>query len=353
MTMNIGYVGLNHHHRDPYLDSIDRLPLTVTAVADREHTPSSLGIDRLVELPHYSDPVELFDDADIDVVWLTLSNRSTPEIIEQALDRGIHVFTEKPAARTANDLQPVAEAARDTDSVVGVSYAWRTNPVSEQLQQLRREGFFGTVRGFDLRFVASQLAARDTDHYLFDRDASRGGILQWLGIHWLDLLPWLLDDPIARVCANAAGSDTPGVDIEDRATLQLETCSGAVGTLTCGYFLRAGRYDTNIGIYGDDGHSRWDPMGETFGFDGETTLELDSSGTEWQGAAHRRITHEYQPTPGYGGRWGLSFMEQFLDACRGDGAPPADLDDALTVLRILDAAYESVDTGEWVDVIDE
>lgn len=349
MTTKIGYVGLDHHHCQPYLDSIDQLDVELTATADERFTPEALDIETASDAPHYGSVERLLDDSDVDLVWITLSNRDTPEVIEAAVERGIDVFTEKPAARTATDLEPVAAAARESEATVGVSYTWRGHPISKQLHELRRSGFFGDVRSFDLRFVASSLRTRDTDHYLFENDASRGGIVQWLGVHWLDLVPWILDDPIVRVNANLSAG-TPEVDIEDGATLQLETESGAIGTHTCGYYLREGRYDTRIQVYGEKGRSSWDPMGETFGFEGETTLELGSSGGDWVSTPHRRVTHEYQAAPGYGGRWGIEFFERMLRARNGAATMPADLDDALEVLRVLDAVYESARTGTWESV---
>lgn len=351
MTTNIGYIGLDHHHRDPYLASIEQLPLTVSATADLNHSPKSRGIgdtDALEDVSFYTDYERLLDETDVDIVWLTLSNRDTPAVIRSAVERDIDVFTEKPAARTAAELASIAAPIRGSDALVGFSYAWRGHPLAVKLRSLARNGFFGDVMGFDLRFVASQLTTRDTSHYLFDRDASRGGIVQWLGVHWIDLLPWILDDPIERVNAHMR-STTPTVGVEDGATLQFETATGAIGTLTCGYYLREDRYDTHIRIYGEKGRSRWCPIDETFSFDGETVLELDTN-HENPTSVSPHITHEYTPSPGYGGNWGLDFFKQFLAARRGDAPIPADFDDALQVLRVLDAAYESARAGEWVMV---
>ena len=345
----IGYIGLDHHHRELYLDSIEQLDATVTATADSRVTPDSLGTERLDDIPFYDDPLELLDDGDVDLIWMTLSNRETPPLIEAAIERDIDVFTEKPAARTATDIESVVAQASISDATVGVSFAWRMHPISRQLRELAESNFFGDVRSFDLRYIASHHSTRDTNHYLFDAAESRGGIVQWLGIHWIDLLPWLLDDPITRVNASMT-AETADVDVEDVAVLQFETESGAIGTQTCGYLLREGRYDTQLDVYGDAGRSKWDPMGDSFGFDGETTLELDSSADEWTSTPHRQFTHEYESTPGYGGQWGLDFFEQFLAACRGDTTVPAGLDDLLTVLYVLDAAYESAATDGWVDV---
>ena len=349
MTVTIGYVGLDHHHRAPYLDSIAQLDeCEVVATADPYgDTATDVGADSLRGLPHYESTAAMVASEDVDVAWLTLANRDTPAAIDAAVNAGVDVYSEKPGARTAADLEPVADRIRaDDDATVCFSYTWRAHPIAEEIRARAAQGFFGDVRSFDLRFVASSLAARDTDHYLFDWDASRGGIVQWLGVHWIDLLPWLLDDEIVRVNASMQhGHD--GVDVEDGSTLQLELGdSSAVGTHTTGYFLREGRYDTEIKVYGESGRCSWDPIGSVFGFDDETTLHLDSD--DWPATPTREITYEYESAPGYGGKWGLSFFEQFLDARVGDANVPADIDDALSVLRVLDAAYESSESGGWV-----
>ena len=349
MTVRIGYVGLDHHHRAPYVESIEQLDdADVVATADPDgYTPSDVGADGLSGADWYPSLDAMLAAEDLDLVWLTLSNRDTPAAIDEAVDHGVDVYTEKPAARTAADLEPVADRIRDADVTVGFSYTWRGHPISRELRERAADGFFGDMRGFDGRFVASKLETRATDHYLFDREASRGGIVQWLGVHWIDLLPWILDDPIARVNASLS-RDTPEVDVEDGATLQLELRSGATGSLTAGYFLREGRYDTELRAYGQDGRFGWDPMGTTFGFDSETTLELDAD--HWGSTPHRTVTHEYDASPGYGGSWGLSFFEEFLAARRGENPVPADVDDALQVLRVLDAVYDSAASDEWVEV---
>jgi predicted dehydrogenase len=351
MTVNIGYVGLDHHHRAPYLDSIAQLEdCTVVATADPYgKTAVDVGAESLRGLPHYESITTLLDEEDIDVVWLTLAYRDTPAAIKTAVDSGVDVYSEKPGARTAPELEAIADRVRGNDDVtVCFSYTWRAHPVVEELRTRAEAGFFGDIRSFDLRFIASKLSTRATDHYLFEADASRGGILQWLGVHWIDLVPYLLHDRIARVNA-AITSDHDAVDVEDGAALQIELEeSGAVGTLSTGYYLREGRYDTEIKVYGTGGRCTWDPMGDVFGFDDETTLHLDSD--DWPGTPVRQLTYEYEHAPGYSGKWGLSFFEQFLAAREGAADVPATIDEAVSVLRVLDAAYESTEMGGWVAV---
>ncbi|WP_121744869.1 Gfo/Idh/MocA family protein [Natronorubrum halophilum] len=348
----VGYIGLNHHHTEPYLATLGELPVAVTCACEPDCRFDADAVDGLGDVPIYRDPTMLLDAEAPDAVWITLPNRDAPGVVEAAVDHGIDVYTEKPAGRTAADLESLAATVEDADATVGVSYTWRGHPASRELRERAAAGFFGDVRAVEARFLASQLAYRDSDHYLFDERASRGGIAQWLGIHWIDLLPWILEDPIVRVNASLTyGVD--GVDVEDGAVLQFELASGALGTLQCGYYLWEGRYDTALSITGTDGRTTWDPMGDYFGFDDETTVEIESCREAHASTPRRYLTYEYDLTPGYGGGFGLDFARQFLDACDDDSVDvPADLSDALTVLRVLDAAYESADAGEWIDVRD-
>ena len=345
----VGYVGLDHHHAEPYLATLETLPATVTCACEPNPEFDVGTVESLGEVPIYRDLQDLLASETVDAVFLTLSNRDTPAAIERAVDEGVDVYTEKPAARTAAELEPLRDRIEGSDTTVCVSYPWQSHPIALELASLFEQGFFGTVRGFDARFVASQLAFRDSSHFVFDADASRGGIVQWLGIHWIQLLTWLLDGSIVRVNA-AIRSGCPAVDVEDGATVQFETDDGALGSLTCGYYLREGLYDTRLDVYGEKGRSSWDPMGREFGFDGETVLELDDASGEWESTPHRRVVHDYEPTPGYGGAWGRSFVRAFFEACDDGADPPVTLDDALVVLRVLDAIYESAERDRWVGV---
>lgn len=349
-TTTVGYIGLHHHHAEPYLETLAQLPVELVAVCEPDRSIPIPPIEEHGQPATYRDPIELLEEEQPDAVWITLSNRETPEIIEAAIERGIDVYTEKPGGRTAADLAHLPDLARERDATVAVSYTWRAHPAVDTLSELATQGFFGDLRALEARFVASQIAYRDSDHHLFDADESRGGILQWLGVHWIDLLPWLFDDPIARVNAHTTAR-TDEVDVEDGAVIQFELASGAPGTINCGYYLREGRYDTYLGITGMDGRAAWDPMGDYFGFEGETTLELEAAASSDGSAPRRFVTYDYEPTPGYGGAFGRSFMEQFLEARRGATVDvPPSLTDAVSALRVLDACYASAETGDWVTV---
>lgn len=362
-TTTVAYVGLDHLHRDPYFALIDALPVELVASCEPNEAfdvaslrpdperPDEVAVGDLdmgqmvADVPLYRDPEAMFSEVDADVAWVALSNRDTPGVVEAAVDAGLDVFSEKPMARTAADLEPVAKRADERGVSVGVNYFYRTHPTAIDLRDLLGDGVLGDLLAVEARYMGSTLGMRDTSHFIYDAAASRGGALQWLGVHWIDLLLWILDDPIDRVCAQVSRR-TPGVDIEDAATLQFETHSGATGTYQTGYSLRETTKDSSFRVYGTDGHAA-----STLGR-GPDPVELDlySTATDWSGAPTRRIAYDYayDRFPAWGDAT-LRFFEQVVEAFDAGERPPADVEDALQVLRVLDAAYASAETGGWVE----
>jgi predicted dehydrogenase len=356
MVDTIGYIGLDHSHRSLYLESLAQLPVEVTCVCESNDSFDVAHVDGIDtdDVTLYRDPVALLDEESIDLAWVTLPNRATTPVVEAAIERGVNVFSEKSLARTGDELEPVAEMADQADVTVGVSYFNRASPVYRELHDRRADDFFGDLRAFGANLFTNKLATRleseQQPNYLYDRAQSGGGIVQWLGCHYLDLFEWVLDDPVERVNTQLSRGDAEA-DIEDGATIQVTTESGAQGTLQLGYYLRAAsghRGDAAVGpdiepmyVYGMDGAA-------VVASDGQT-VRLGADVPEWDSAPVRTVSFEPADAPGYAGQAGLDYISDFFDMCEGaDSDLVATIEDELRVLRLIDAVYESAETGEWV-----
>jgi predicted dehydrogenase len=296
----------------------------------------------------YEDPHRLVADEAVDVVWITYRSDETPAIVESAVENGVHVVSEKPIARTAAALSDVAERANAAGVTVSPTLYYRRNPVAMDLRERVRDGRFGSVWTVEGRFHASQLSYRDTDHYIYDRATSRGGALQWIGPHWVDVMPWILDDPIARV--NAEFHEAAEADVEAGAVLQFETRGGTLGTFHSGYYLSDRGKDTHLGIYGRDAQAVTPLHHDSLAREPTVPLELTSEAPDWTAAPKRTVDFEfsYDRFPA----WGDFVQDYFADYFAGyeTGDVPATVDDAVQLLRVLDAAYESGERGGWVEV---
>ena len=79
-----------------------------------------------------------------------------------------------------------------------------------------------------------------------------GGILSWLGIHDVDTLLWLTDEPVVEVSAMAASLGAPGLAVEDVISIALRFAGGAVGTVHLAYALPARGYRSRLALRGLD-----------------------------------------------------------------------------------------------------
>lgn len=362
----VGYVGIDHHHRDPYLQLAARLPIEITAVCEPGETLDPAEIRTQAERPdeirsggydlsevlsgatNYGNVEELLANGDVDVLWVTYRNEAVPDIIDAAVEHGVDVVSEKPVARTAAELEPVARKAKKADVRVGTTFFYRYNPIAQELRSLVQDGFFGDVWSVDGRYIGSKLDYRDTSHYVYDDEVSRGGALQWIGLHWIDLFQYVLDDQIARVAARTP-ADTAGT-FDEGMTIQFETEGGVLGTFQTGYYLSNLGKDTRFGVYGDRATAD-SPVHNNDREPGATVpLTLESDDPSWSGSSRRDLSVEFD----YGEypAWGDYVLDYFADffAGRSSGSIPADVDDALATLRVLDAAYEAAGTDNWVKI---
>jgi len=366
MAVSIGYVGVDHHHRDPYFAVASGLDATITAVCEPGRLVDVENLSAMDERPDevttegqdvaelvsgaavYEDPHRLVADESVDVVWITYRSDQTPAIVESAVENGVHVVCEKPIARTAADLEAIAERASAAGVTVSPTMYYRRNPVAMDLRERVRDGFFGDVWTVDGRFNASQLSYRDTDHYIYDRETSRGGALQWIGPHWVDVMPWILDDPIARV--NAGFHDAEEADVEAGAVLMFETEGGTLGTYHSGYYLSDRGKDTHLGIYGTDAQALTPLHHDSLQHEPTVPLNITSEDDDWTAAPKRTIEFEftYDRFPAWGD-FVQDYFEAYFDGYE-TGDVPATVEDALQLLRVLDAAYESGERGDWVEV---
>lgn len=365
MTTRVGYVGVDHHHRDPYFALASKLSVEIVALCEpgEDYTtedvlpeadrPDEIDLDPSVvedvaeRATIYADPAEMFAAEDIDVAWISYRNDAVPDIIDAAVDHGIDVLSEKPAARSAADFEPVAVRAKDADVTIGLTYFYRYNPVARDLRRRVRDEEFGPLWAVDGRYVGSKLELRDTSRYIYDDDISRGGVLQWIGLHWIDLIMYVLDERIKRVSARETTATDLGVD--EGLTMQFETASGTLGTFQTGYYLGEPIKDSHLGLYGPDGSAR-SPVHHVRKEGSTVSLDLKSDTADWAGAPNREV--EFTPSYDRFPIWSdfvLDYFAAYFDG-REDGDVPADVDDGLRVLRVLDAAYEAVESDGWVSV---
>lgn len=350
----IGVIGLTHPHARMFLRTLETSEL-VSGVAlydvDAEARKRVAGEYPKAERA-YSDLDALLARPDVPILLVTLPTNEVPEVLIRAARAGKHLICEKPGARSAEEFRPVLKALDASRVQLTMPYLWRANPAIQKMSELVNAGALGRLASVELRQVTTQVRLRDPQHWLFRRDISGGGILSWLGCHWLDLLRYVSGEEVTRVSATMDTLSGEAIDVEDVASLSLRLSGGAIVSLYAGYLLPSGRtgyegagYDQAIIFRGTDGIM-------SHGQDaGDHLVHLESTAPGWRTAPRQTFRFSLPNVAAYGGAHGLAFVDDFITrALAGDGSPLVSPVDALRLLEILDAAYASAKRGEAVEV---
>jgi predicted dehydrogenase len=299
----------------------------------------------------YHDLDEMLDKESFAVGIADFQNHHNGSLCLRLINSGVHVISEKPISDSTAELSRIVDAAARSDVKLGVMYQNRYHPVSREARRLVKEGIVGRITGCEARMITSQVRFRNPRHWLFDKRKAGGGILSWLGCHYIDLLRYVLDDDVVEVCAIADTLSGEDIDVEDVASLAFRFRGGAIGSLHAGYQLAVSipgysgaTYDNYVGFRGTEGRVYWNPV------DKPPVLHAESATPGWQASPARSFRYTLPDLDCYGGAFGMAFLERFFRAVNGDGEPPATGDDALKVARIIEAAYESSETGRRIGV---
>src|SRR5438093_1438023 len=82
----------------------------------------------------YEDWRELLDREQPDALWVCVPPLAHREPTVTALERGIHVYLEKPVARTVDDAEAIVAAAERNGAVCAVGYQWHATEVLDDLR---------------------------------------------------------------------------------------------------------------------------------------------------------------------------------------------------------------------------
>lgn len=343
--VRIAQVGVSAIHAPMYRASLVHLAEECEIVGfwdpepDQSIIRAALGSD-FAGTPVYGSLAELLAESKPDAVLISGTMAEMPGWMEEAAKAGVHIWAEKPFAVHSSQLAPVKAAIEANKLHFSCGYSWRFEPLSQMIKETIDDGLLGKPYGFDIRFLTSSVASRNPEHWMFDPAQSGGGILNWLGCHWLDLMRFLSGSEVVKVSAIEANVSGEPVSIEDGAAVSMQFANGMIGSLYAGYFLPTGNLAT-IGINGATGSVNWN-IANNFA----TVFSTDPA---WQTAPTRTFSVEKATAPGYGAA-GAALLRAFFGAIRGEGASGYTIDDAIASLRIIEAAHESSKTGRAVTI---
>ena len=340
--VRLAKIGVTYPHAEGYIESLLLMPeVEVVALYDAEpHVAMSAVPAEWQSLPLYDVLGDLLAKERPEAVLITLANDVTPAVIAQCAEAGAHVFAEKPCARTAAEFMPAAEAVRKAGVQFATGFTRRVSPVGTAIKDLVDRGVLGRLVSVEASWVTTSVTVRDPRHVMFSAEHSGGGILHWLGCHWLDFMRWSSSSEVTDVAAIMDTVSGEAIDVEDTASLSLRYSNGMVGSLHCAHVIDKMPHQLFFGLRGTDGWVRWEGNGPD--------LEVRSSRPEWTSPMTQVLHLKPDPLGGYEGGEGIFLLRRFIATFRDGADAIVGTEDVLRMLEVIGAAHESSRTGRRV-----
>ena len=341
--LRFAQAGVSLMHANMYRDTLmllsDEIELVGFYDPDPEGVKSNLKAD-VQDVPFYDSLGELLAQGKPDAVMVSTYLKDMPSWMVQVAEAGVHVWGEKPFAVHSSALVPVAEAVRRNNLHFSCGYTWRFHPIANLIKKTWAAGLLGKPYSIDFRFLTSSVARRDPQTWYFTREEAGGGILNFLGCHWLDLMCYMTGADVTQVAAIEANVGGHDIDVEDAAAVSMGFDNGMIGSLHAGYFT-SGYGEISIGLRGSLGLIKWDVD------EGQCTIM--SEHPEWSGAPTRTFDIPSAQVPGYGAE-GRSSIQAFAAAIRGEGSSRYTVEEIIRSLQIIEAAHASAAEGKTVSL---
>lgn len=271
---------------------------------------------------------ELVNRSDIVAVLVASPTPDHHDTSLLAARHGKHVLLEKPAALSLEELQEMQSSCDAAGVTLMVGQTMRFDGVVNAAREACHDGQIGkpiyvnwvsnTVRRWPAGWRAWQ-----TVH------SQSGGMALHLGIHFIDLALWLLDDIPVRVYAQGSNVASPALDVYDYLQISIRCKGGANALLESHSSLPvSGQAYAGLRLVGTDGQVQWDTHenGAYVGVSGSASLTY---------AQRDRLPKE---------------IAHFIDCCRGEAQQTVTADQTWYALAAAIAASESLDHGRAVEV---
>ena len=276
----------------------------------------------------YADWRRMLDDEKPDVVIINSYMGYNAEMCVYAIEKGINIFCEKPAATTLEGLSRIKDAYRAADKervhiagMFGITYA----PHFEAARRFIAGGGIGEVRLISAQ-KSYRLGVREpfySDRALF------GGTIPWVAVHAIDWIYALTDFKFSAVTATHSSYANGGNgNLEATAALMFEGKGGTAATVTADY-LRPSAAPTH-----DDDRLRAAGAKGVIEVRGGKVYVIDGEG--------ERVIENVRPEH--------DIFEEFALEISGEGVCRSGAKELFDVTEIALIARESADEGRKIGI---
>ena len=169
----------------------------------------------------------ILQDRSIEAIVNTTPNDAHLETTLAASIAGKHVFLDKPIANTVSEGRAITEACRKAGVVLALGYQRRREGHFRWIRERIDAGDFGKLVNAEANISRDRLGQIDLSSWRYTAAGMPGGVMLQIGIHYADVLEYLLG-PVKAVSGQfAAATKVVRVAAVDRFRVPLQLAEHA------------------------------------------------------------------------------------------------------------------------------
>ena len=237
MGLRWGIAGFGWVAQDFMAPAIREAGCALAAVADPSDAARAAA-ERLGARAH-ADLRDLSADPDVDAIYVATPNHLHRRAVEWAAAGGKAILCEKPVAATLTDAEAAIAACEGAGVLYGTAFDQRHHPAHRALRAALADRQIGTVTAIRIVYACwlgpDWTSGYDAgENWRADAAKAGGGALMDLAPHGLDLIDFLLGEPLVGVTA-VRQRRVHAYDVDDGAVVLGRTRSGVLANLHVAY----------------------------------------------------------------------------------------------------------------------
>ena len=283
----------------------------------------------------YADWHDLLARDDVQAVSICLPDWLHRDAVIAAAEAGKHILLEKPLAIEVADADDMVAAVEQAGITLLVGHTLHFDPRYAMPLADYRRGAIGDV--------IHVYARRNNPIDSAEKFEGNTTVLQFLGIHDIEYVLSMVDEPVVRVTAESHQVLATDLGIDDAVFTLVKFASGAVASFEHAWTLPAQTYralDARLDAVGTAGMIRIDCAPATSMTISKEEVETHDTwygptlGTDYVGAIFHEVKH-------------------FVDCVRTGAEPAVKVRHAHEAVRVVDAAQRSAASGKPVTLTEE
>ena len=360
MTIKIGIIGAGgmlQYHSAGFRNA----GAEIVAICDMNQVAAKKAAETY-DVPHvFSDSAQMLEQlTDLDAVSVITPNRTHRPLALQVLQAGKHVFCEKPPALNAAEVLQMKEASESAGKTLMFNFNNRARPESYALREYIEAGEVGQINSAQAKWIR-RTGIPGFGGWFTNKELSGGGPLIDL-LHMVDLALYYMDYPTTYCVLAQTFSDfiqdknfkgpwgipdvADGVtDVESASHGFIKFTTGQILSFQVSWAEMVKQEEVSVTFQGKKAGGM---IRRLFGSDGLDDTAIDDCELyvqEHGRSVNRSIKTELNEDMGR-----IRSAENFVRTIAGEESPLNTPDQALALMKIIDATYQSAESGKPIDI---